>query len=66
MQAYCYHADFILVIGVEIIVTSDIPLMFREDAIGKFNICVIVTNLPTEGLSCDQLVILETENGTAG
>lgn len=48
------------------IVTGDLSLAFAEDDSQRFNVCVLVVALPEDGLSCDQVVVLMTENGTAG
>lgn len=52
--------------GVELVVTGDLSLVFTEGDPGCFNICVLVADLPAEGISCDQVILLMTQDGTAG
>lgn len=52
-------------IGVEIVLT-DLFLVVSEDDSRCFNVCALVADLPAGGLACDQVVVIETENNTAG
>ena len=47
-------------------ISGDPSLTFNEGDSGSFNVCVAVADLPSGGLSCDQVITIETESDTAG
>ena len=64
--SFCFSYTVLSLAGVEIAFTGNSSLAFSEGESGSFNVCVAVVGLPAGGLSCDQLVVIVTMNGTAG